>query len=128
MGIDPAPCCANMFLYFFESKCLQHLISKRYPCAYNFIKTSRFIDSFCTINDDGDFSSPYKYIYPNQLKLKLEHQRKHVALLYLDITFEDDVSVYKFFDKRDKSLFFILGTLYQLSNIQSSIFYGSIYE
>ena len=46
----------------FKSKYFQELISKGSPCAFTFHGTSRFIDDLCTINDDGEFSSLYKYI------------------------------------------------------------------
>ena len=106
MEIDPAPMLENLFLYLFESKYVQQSTSK--GSAYNFDRTSRFIDDLCTIIDDDDFSSSYEYIYSKQLGLKLEHQSKHATLLDLYIIIEDNVFVYKLFDKRDKSSFFIL--------------------
>ena len=57
-----------------ESKYVQQLISKRSPHTYKFHGKSRFIDNLSTMNDDGEFFSSCKYIYPKQLKLKLEHQ------------------------------------------------------
>ena len=42
IGIDPASYWANHFLHFFESKCVQQLISKGLPRAYKFYGTSRF--------------------------------------------------------------------------------------
>ena len=65
----------------------------------------RFINNHWKINDDGEFSSSYKYICLKELKLKLKHQGEHVAFLYLDITIEDNIFVYKFFEKRDKFTF-----------------------
>ena len=64
--------------------------------------TSRFIDELCTVNDDAEFSSSYRYIYPKQLELKLEHKGEHAISLDLDITFGNNIFVYKLFDKRDK--------------------------
>ena len=43
-------------------------------------------------------------IYPNQLKLKLEHQSEHVTFLDFDTTIEDNLFVYKLFDKKEKFL------------------------
>ena len=80
---------------FFESKCVQQLISKGSPRAYKFHGASRFTDDLCTINDDGEFSSSYKYIYSKQLELKLKHQGEHATFLDLDITIEDNIFVYK---------------------------------
>ena len=70
MGIDLAPYWASSFLYLFESRYVQQSLSQGSPRAYNFHGTSRFIDDISTINDDGEFSSSYKYIYPKQLELK----------------------------------------------------------
>ena len=63
IGIDQTPYWANLSLYFFESKYVQQLIFKRSPFAFKFHELSRFIGILCTINDDGLFSSSYKYIY-----------------------------------------------------------------
>ena len=119
MSIDPAPYWANLFLYFFHQ-----LISKGSPRAYKLHRTSRFIDDLCTINDDGEICSSYKYIYPKQLELKLEHQGELATFLDLDITIEGDIFVYKLFDKRDKLPFFIIRMPYFSSNIPSSIFHA----
>ena len=54
MGIDPLSYWENRFLYFFESKHVQQIISKEFPRALNFHGISRFIENFCTINDNGD--------------------------------------------------------------------------
>ena len=56
------------------SKYVQQLTFIGSPRASNFLRMSRFIENLCTVNDDGDFSSSYKYIYPQQIELKLEHQ------------------------------------------------------
>ena len=128
IGIDPTPYWANHFLYFFESQYAQQLISKGSPCSYKFHETSRFTDDLCTIDDHGEFSSSYKYICPKQLELKLGHQGEHATFLDLDIRIEDNRFVYKFFDKRDKLPFFVIGMSYLSSNIPSSIFYGSIFS
>ena len=56
------------------SKYVQQLTFIGSPRASNFLRISRFIENLCTVNDDGDFSSSYKYIYPQQIELKLEHQ------------------------------------------------------
>ena len=128
MGIDPAPFWANLFLYFFESKYVQLLISKGSPKAYKFNGTSRFIDDLCAINDDDEFSKSFKNIYPKELELKIEHQGDHATFLDLDIKVEDGVFVYKLFDKRDTFPFFIVRMPHFSSNIPSSIFYASAFS
>ena len=91
MGIDPAPLWENLLLYFFESKCFQQLISIGSPRAYTFNGTSTFIDDFCIVNDDGDFSYSYKYIYPRKLAQKVEHQREQATFLGFDVKIEDNM-------------------------------------
>ena len=71
MGIDPTLFGASLFLYLFESKYIQQLISKESPHAYKFHGTSRFIDNLRTINDDGEFSSLQKFIYPQVIETKI---------------------------------------------------------
>ena len=102
MGIDPAPFCANVFIYFFESKHVQNLISKKSTRAYKYHATGRFIDDLCAINDDDEFSKSFKCIYPGELKLKLEHSETYATFLDLDIKVKNGTFVYKLFDKRDR--------------------------
>ena len=99
VSIEAAPYWGNLFLCLFQSKYAQQLISKRSSPAYKFHGISRFIDEPCTINDGGDFSSSYKYIYHKQLELKLERQGDHATFLDLNLTVEDNIFVYKLFDK-----------------------------
>ena len=97
-------------------------MSKGSPRAYKFHGTSRFVDDLCTINDDGEFSSSYKYICLKQLELKLEHQGEHATFLDLDTTIEDSIFAYKLSDKRDKFPFFIVCMSYFASNIHHQYF------
>ena len=129
MDIDPAPYWANFFLYIFESKYVQQLMSKAFPRTYKFHGTSRFIDDLCTINDDGEFFFFIQiYLAPKILELKLEHQGEHATFLDLEITIADNVFIYKLFNKREKFPFFIVRMLHLSSNIPSSIFYSSIFS
>ena len=104
------------------------MICKGSSHAYKLNRTSRFTDDICTINDDGEFSSSYKCVYPKQLEQNLEHQEEYTTFSELDITIEGMIFVYKFLDKRNKFPFFIVRMPYLLSNIPSSIFYGSIFS
>ena len=128
MGIDPAPFWANLFLYFFESKFVQSLISLGSTRAYHFHSVGRFIDDLCAINDREEFLSSYKEIYPPELELKIEHQGTHATFLDLDITIKDYIFVYKLFDKIDAFPFSIVRMPHLSSNIPSSIFYGSAFS
>ena len=124
MGIDPAPFWANLFLYHFESKYVQLLISAGSNRAFKYYATSRFIDDVIAINDGDEFSKSYKNFYPTQLELKLEHHGDHVTFLDLDLTIKKGVFVYKLLDKRDKSPFHVVRMPHQSSNIPLIIFYG----
>ena len=87
---DPAP---------FWAKYVQRIIS---IISDILAATTIFIDNLCTINENVKFLSSFRKIYPNKLELKLENQGKHASNLDLDITIEDEIFVYKLFDKRDK--------------------------
>ena len=125
MVIEPASFWANLFLYFFYSKHIQNLISKKLTRAYKYHATC---DDLCIINDDDKFSKSFKRIYPGKLELKLERSRTHATFLDLDIKIEDGVFVYKLFDKRDKFLFYLVCMPHFQNNIPSSIFCGSIFS
>ena len=98
----------NLFLYFFEYKHVQNLISKKSTRAYKYHATSRFIDDLCVINDNGEFSKFFKYIYPGELEPKLERSWIHATFLDLDIKIDVGIFAYKLFDKREKFPFFIV--------------------
>ena len=128
MGIDPAPFWANLFLYFYESKFVQTLISAGSDRAFKYHGTNRFIDDLIAINDNNDFLHSFKEIYPPQLELKVEHSGTHATFLDLDITIKDGIFVYKLFDKRDKFPFHIVRMPNATSNIPTIIFYGSLFS
>ena len=128
MGIDPAPFWANLFLYHYESRYVQNLVSNSSPRAYNFHSVGRFIDDLCAINDRDDFFSCYNEIYPKELQLKVENHGTNATFLDLDISIENNIFRYKLFDKRDAFPFFIVRMPHKDSNIPSIIFYSSIYS
>ncbi len=126
MGIDPAPFWANLFLYHYENKFIQSLISTGSKRAFYYHSTMRFIDDLCAINDCHDFNKSFLEIYPPELELKVEHLGDHATFLDLDITIENSQFVYKLYDKRDTFPFSIIRMPHLDSNIPSQIFYGSI--
>ena len=79
MSYDSALFWGNLFLYFLESKHSQNLISKKSTTAYKYHATSRFIGDLCAVNNQDEFSKPFKYIYPRELELKIEHSGTHGA-------------------------------------------------
>ena len=125
MGIDPAPFWANLFLYTYEENYISSRISIDPVKARHFHSTKRFIDDLCAINDGNEFGKVYRNIYPEELELKLEHSGQHASFLNLDITIEENIFVYKLYDKRDAFPFSIVRMPQISSNIPQSIFYSA---
>ena len=125
MGIDPAPFWANLFLYTYEESYISSLISTDPVKARYFHSTKRFIDDLCAINDGYEFGKVYRDIYPVELELKVEHTGQHASFLNLDITMEENIFVYKLYDKRDAFPFTIVRMPEITSNIPQSIFYSA---
>ena len=100
MGIDPAPFWANLFLYTHKNEYKPELISNDKVKACHFHATKHFIEDIGTLNDGGVFNV-YKYIYPPEFQLKVEHSDTHAIFLNSDITVKDEVFVYKLFDQHD---------------------------
>jgi len=126
MGIDPAPFWANLFLYTYEEAYISKLISSNPVKARFFHSTKRFIDDLSAINDGFEFEKVYKDIYPEELELKLEHKGSHATFLNLDISIENNIFVYKLYDKRDTFPFHIVRMPQKSSNIPQSIFYSAL--
>lgn len=122
MGIDLAPYWEKPFTY------AQQLISKKSSRDYEFNGTSRFKRDLCTINDNDEFSSWYKFVYLKQLELKIKHFGGNATFLDLKITIGNNVFVYQLFDQRDQFPSFHACMSYLSINIPSSIFYGSIFS
>ena len=126
MGIDPAPFWANLFLYQYELRYMETLISEDKVKARHFHSTKRFIDDLCAINDGALFERVYRDIYPDELELKKEHSGQHATFLNLDITIKEGIFVYKLYDKRDSFPFSIVRMPHLDSNIPESIFYSAL--
>ena len=103
---------------FFESKHAQNHISKKSTRAY---KYHGFIDDLCAINDDEKSSKSFKWIYPGELVLKLEHSETHATFLDLHIKIGDGIFADKLFDRREKFQFFIVHMPHCESNILSNL-------
>ena len=59
-----------------------------------------FLGSLMTfINDDNEFLTSFKNIYPKELDLKVEHQGNHASFLDLDIKIEDCFHIKNFCQK-----------------------------
>ena len=90
------------FFIIFQSEHVQNLISEKATRVYKYNTSSRFIDDVYARNNNNEFPKSFKFIYSGELELKLEHSGTHEIVLDLDIKIEDEIFVYKFFDKRDK--------------------------
>ena len=126
MGIAPAPFWANLYLYSYEYKFIKNLIRTCPKTAMKFRNAVRFIDDECNLNDGGEFGRSFHLIYPADLELKCEHQGLHATFLELEINVQQNIFVYKLFDKRDGFPFFIIRMPDLNGNIPSHVFYGSI--
>ena len=102
LWFNPATFWANMFLYYFLVRACSKSYSEKATRVYKYITSSRFIDDICARNNNNEFPKSFKFIYSGELELKLEHSGTHEIVLDLDIKIEDEIFVYKFFDKRDK--------------------------
>ena len=66
---------------FFELKWIKNLILLESSIAL--YKTARFKDDLYVINDGNEFSRSFKYIYPNELELKIKHQGTKLPVITL---------------------------------------------
>ena len=126
MGIDPALFRANLYLYFYEDKFIVYLITNDKVRARKFLNAMRFIDDECNLNDSSEFSKSFLEIYPAHLQLKREHHGVLATSLELDILIEEQIFIYKLFDKRDDFPFSIVRMPDLNGNIPSTMFYGSV--
>ena len=130
MGIDPAPFWANIYLYNYESKYVTELVKSNNTAnkiiARKFHATHRFIDDLCALNDGGEFGRQHKNIYSREMELKKEHEGLHATFLDLETNVDNNIFVYKLFDKRDAFPFSIVRMPYLSSNIPYNIFYNTI--
>ena len=70
-----------------------------------------------------EFFNYFKYIYPKELELKIEHQGTHATShVNFDISIEDIMFIYKLNEERNKFPFVKVRTTYLSCDISSSIF------
>ena len=80
------------------------------------------------LNDGFEFEKHRSEIYPKDLELKCEHLGTSATFLELDIVIQNNIFVYKLFDKRDAFPFSMVHMPDLSSNIPSNIFYGSVFS
>ena len=86
----------------------------------------RFIDDECNLNNVGELGRSFHLIWPEHYELKSEYQGSHATFLDLEINIENNIFVYKLFDKRDTFPFFIVRMPDLSGNIPKHVFYGSV--
>ena len=88
--------------------------------------TKRFIDVLCSINAVGEFGKSFLEIHLKELKFKVEHQNNYACFLKPDISVNNNIFVYKLFDKRDTFRFIIVWIPHIDSSIPQDIFHLAI--
>ena len=126
MGIDPSPFWAKLYLHSYEEEYMSSIISLKKVKARHLYCTKFFIDNLCAIDDSGEFGKSFLKIYPKGLELKIKYQGNQACFLNLDICDNNNIFLYKFFDKRDAFLFIIVRMPYIDSDIPQNIFYSAI--
>lgn len=84
MSINPAPFCANIFLYSFNLSIWNNFYHLDPTKVYKY-RVSRFIDNFSAISNDKDFLTSFEKFTRKEPELKIEHQENHTSSLDLDI-------------------------------------------
>ena len=68
MGIDPAPCWANLYLYSYVEDFISNLVEnggkEEKIRAYHFHSNWGFIDNLCVMNDGDEFGRSNTEKYP----------------------------------------------------------------
>ena len=84
MESDPTTFFANLFLFFYESRCLKSIKNTNYGVARKSGNIFRFTDDLIAINDGNEFENHYNEIYPSELILKKENT-SHTETTFLDL-------------------------------------------
>ena len=126
MGMNCAPSLADLFLYSYESECLDNIRRGGHrKLARSFSLCYRYIDDLIAFNNKK-FGDYVKEIYPSQLTVEKANTSDDLAN-YLDLTFiiERNNRLYtKLYDKCDDFDFHIVNFPFLSSNIPSSPSYG----
>ena len=126
-GSNPAPILANLFIYSYENKWLRKLQRSDLRRAKSFSNIYRFIDDLIALNDNKDFESCYKEIYPEELELGKENEGyQNASFLDLNIIIKNGIFEISLYDKRDSFPFTSVRMPISSSNMPSTIFYSSI--
>ena len=109
MRSDSAPLIVNLFLCYYESKCIRKIKKVELNRAREF---ARFIHDLTALNDGAKFHRSYKEIYPPELELKTEIIGKAgESFLDLYTNIEGNIFSMKLFGKIDAFTFLPLECL-----------------
>ena len=126
MGTNCAPLLADIFLYSYEAKVIQSLLSTdRKWLASQFNFKYRYIHDVLSINNP-DFENYLGQMYPPELEIK-DTTESNTSASYLDLLLSigRDGQLYtSLYDKRDDFNFHIKNFPFMSSNIPSSPAYG----
>ena len=126
MGTNCAPLLADIFLYSYETKFIQSLLStgrKQLASRFNF--TYRYIDDVLSINNP-EFENYLGQMYPVELEIK-DMTKSNTSASYLDLLLSigrDGKLHISIYDKRDDFNFRITNFPFLSSNIPASPAYG----
>ena len=122
MGANYSPNIANLYLHFYESKCL-HLNPCQGQLRYKF--SFRFIDGLLTLNNRDSLYN-VNSIYPKELKIINTNSEGHrnCSFLDMDIRIDNGRFVSGIYDKRRDFNFDILGLPSFNSYVPISMTYG----
>ena len=101
MGTDCAPFLANLFLFAYEFRYLNNLLTqKKWPLLNKFRRCVRYIDDLLLINNDNFLKSHKHDIYPKELDLTSDDKDdQQVHFLDLDILIAGKGFSYQIYDK-----------------------------
>ena len=125
MGTNCAPYLANMFLHCYESKYIDQLVTNNQShIAISLANMFRYQDDCIIFNDDGNFDIHWKEIYPSEMVLEKTNTGNSCTFLDLAISIDNDIYIYKSYDKRKDFNFDIINYPDLHSNVPLSPSYG----
>ena len=97
---------ANLFLFYYEYKYMQHIISSNLRLAKKFSNTVKYIDDLLTLNN-SNFANEIPNIYPPELVLKRTTESP-AELSYLDVSIRINSNrfITTLYDKRPFKFFY----------------------
>ena len=120
-------CMYQAYLAWYKSSFVSKAINSNPVRALKLNGCSRFINDMVCLNDGFEFEKHRSEICPKDLELKCEHLGTSATFLEHDVAIQNNIFLYKLFDKRDAFPFSIVRMPDLSSNIPSSAFYGAVF-